>query len=601
MTIKLTGISGAGGLADGEAFVLEHEVVPRPRMLVAHGLQIPEEVARLRWAMHSASQEVAEIRRRLSSDLGEEALAILDAHVEMLSDEWLRERAVAEIRERGFTAEWAFGRALQGLRERLSTSADKHFRSRVEDVEAVEQRVLRRLRDKAQSGLLDVPEGCVLVTRDLSAADAAQVTKSGIRALVTELGGRTSHTAVIARAAGIPAVVGIADLVEVLSTGDELLVDGGRGEVVVRPSAADRQEHAARLREQQVAERSALARTRLPATTAEGFPIAIRANIQSASCVDLAIDKGARGVGLMRTEFLFLSRQTLPEEEEQYAAYRAVAEGVAPASVTIRTLDLGGDKMPASMHFGKEPNRALGLRGVRFSLKHRDLFMTQLRAILRASAHGKVRVALPMVSGLAEVTQSLAAIHEARKQLRAKGMEVAEDVPVGVMVEVPSAALIADGLAEVVSFISIGTNDLIQYSLAIDRANEQVAYLYDPLHPAVLRMIMGVVRAGDGAGIPVALCGEMAGDPRCIPVLLGLGLRELSMNALAIPGAKEAIRSTPLRQARQLVGELLTLDSSEEIHARLAAADWYAERWPVSGQIPEEPAGVAEGQRGMSS
>ncbi len=569
MPLDLTGIGASPGIAIARAYVLDRARVPMPRPLVSHGLQIPAEAARFRWAVHMAREELSAIRAELASESDEESLGILDAHIELIGDTIVVDETLHRIEHRGMAAEWAYVEALQHFRDQLAGAEDEYLKHRATDLEFIEQRVLRHLGQHVQATVLDVPDDHIVIAHDLSPADTAQLDRSAIRGFVTAVGGRTSHTAIVARSRGIPAVVGVNDITDLVTTGTTIIIDGRRGEVVVDPGADD----IARYQRQQAryrrAEVVALAHAGRPATTTSGATIAIRANIQSSDGVQLALHQGAEGIGLFRTEFLFMNRDQVPNEEEQYRIYCDAAREAAPYAVTIRSLDVGGDKLPAPFRHTDEDNRALGLRGIRFSLRHDELFRTQLRAILRASTAGKVRLVLPMVCCLEELTRTREILAELRAELLAAGHPVAPELPVGVMIEVPAAATLADVFADHADFLSVGTNDLIQYTLAIDRSNEQVAYLYQPLHPAVLRVIRSVVQAGSRHRTPVMVCGEMAGEPTCAPVLIGLGVRELSMNALAIPAIKETVRCWSLADAEPLAHGLCQLSSYQEVAARL--------------------------------
>ncbi len=457
---------------------------------------------------------------------------------------------------------------------------DEYLRERALDVHFVGERVLRILLGvSSEKKIYQIPASSILVSHDLSPADAAQLKRESVLAIATDMGGRTSHSAIMSRSLKIPAVTGLEKICKLVKTGDTIIVDGSTGLVILNPDA----EMIFRYRQRQELLRnyhqSLLAFGRLPAVTRDGGrEIRILANIELVDEVDIAIAHGCEGIGLFRTEYLFLGREDLPSEEEQFEAYRAVLALNKPYPVTIRTLDIGGDKIASSLNLPQETNPAMGLRAIRLCLNLKDLFKTQLKAILRAAHYGNCRLLVPMVSSITEVHDTKKLLQEVRSELASEGIPFGEDVKFGILVEVPAAVAIADLLAREVDFFSIGTNDLIQYSLAIDRLNEHVNYLYDTLHPAVLRLIRQVVNAGQAYGVSVAMCGEMAGDPVNVPILIGLGIDELSMNALSIPLVKKLIRSISYDDCLELTHQAFQMQAAQEIHDFLEK--WIFERFP---------------------
>jgi phosphotransferase system enzyme I (PtsI) len=481
----------------------------------------------------------------------------------ILQDSMVREATIDRILNERINAEWALKKSFEAIGKIFQQIDDDYIKNRIDDVEMVTERVLRSLSGKAQGSLSKIDERVIIVAHDLSPADTAELNTSKVMGFVTDVGGRTSHTSIMAQALEIPAVVGLQMVTSLVEDGSLLIVDGNAGLVIIDPD----DELIIHYQEKQIEHekyRSRMARiSHLPAETLDGYRIAIKANIEFLEEVAAVRDYGADGIGLYRTEFHYLRSKGLPSEEELFEDYREVAEIIAPNPVTIRTLDLGGDKFASEM--SKEMNPAMGLRAIRFCLREPEIFKSQLRAILRASAFGQVQLMFPMISGLQEVLDAKEILWQVKNELDREKIHYDPDIKVGIMIEVPSAVTMADALANFVDFFSIGTNDLIQYALAIDRINEHVAYMYQPFHPAILRMIQQVVNAANKAGITVSLCGEMAGDPLCVSILLGLGLNDLSMNARTIPIIKKVIRALSLGQAREDFRNVIRLTTAKEV------------------------------------
>jgi phosphotransferase system enzyme I (PtsI) len=534
--------------------------------------EVPAEIERLENAVVETRREVQDFQRRLEETIGTRDAAIFEVHQLILEDPALLGESSRRIREQRVNADAAFGDVAREYTEMLGALDDPFFRERAADIRDVTQRVLRRLTGGAPShGPPLLTEPMVIVSHDLSPSLTAQLDRSRVLGFATDVGSQTSHTAILAKSLGIPAVVGLHEISRLVTAGQPVLLDGHTGAVFLNPT------------DQTLFEYGQLARRRLeledrlkeirdePAVTLDGTRIILSANLELAEDVPAVRESGAEGVGLFRTEYLFLRRDGLPDEEAQYEAYRAVAEAVRPDSVIVRTLDIGGDKFSPHLEMPKEVNPFLGWRAIRFCLHRQDLFRIQLRAILRASAHGSVKLMYPMVSGVGEVIQANALIADCKAELLREGRSFDPDLQVGAMIEIPSAVLVADHLARQVQFFSIGTNDLIQYSLAIDRLNDRIAHLYEPTHPAVLHSIHLTVQAARRHGLWTGVCGEMAADPVMVPLLIGLGVDELSVTPACVPRIKHFVRRCRQSEARDLVEWALTQPTGAEILSRSEA------------------------------
>ncbi|MGQ0501237.1 MAG: phosphoenolpyruvate--protein phosphotransferase [Panacagrimonas sp.] len=559
MSLWLAGI----GVSRGIAIACVHKVhggdVEIPEYAIAPD-DVEQEVARFRGAQQQALQQLHEVRSRIPPGTPGDIAAFIDTHLLMLADRSLTDATVTSIRQLGVNAEAALRRARDGLVAVFEQMEDPYLRTRRDDVEHVVGRVLRVL-TRTERVLPEADakqaEPVIVVADDITPADIILLSQQAVVAFVTEYGGPLSHTAILARSLGIPAVVGLHNARRLLRDGDAVILDGESGQVLVDPDAIALT-HFRRKQAQQAQDRERLHLMRdEPAESRDGVGIRLLANIELPEDARLAAAHGADGVGLYRTEFLFMNRPTAPGEDEQYEAYSRVVAAVR-GPITIRTLDLGADKrVDSSQRLGPTPNNpALGLRAIRLCLKEPGLFRVQLRALLRASAHGQVKILLPMISSMSELRQARSLIAQCRAELLGEGAAMAERVPVGIMIEVPAAAIAAPLLADEADFFSIGTNDLIQYTLAIDRVDDEVNYLYDPLHPAVLRLLRTTIDAGVQAGIPVGMCGEMAGDVRYTRLLLGLGLREFSMHPASILEVKRAMRGAAVGELRDQVDRL---------------------------------------------
>jgi phosphoenolpyruvate-protein phosphotransferase (PTS system enzyme I) len=566
----LRGIAGSPGVVLGTAVVLGARRSTHPHRLVAQE-EIDGEIARFEAAVEHAQQDLRDMAAKVGDRRAE--TSILEAYGLMVSDETLGDAVRGHIREGRKCAEWAVGAAIETLSAKLAAVSDPYLRERSHDIEFVGERLLRAFPGAGADEAIPRIEGpAIIVAHDLSPAATAGMVDEPVVGFVTEVGTRTSHTAIMARALEIPCVVGVNDALGRIATGDRLIVDGLRGIVVVRPAPAQLDEAHARS-ERYVALAKELQGSRgLATATKDGVPVTLRANVELPAEAILARDQGAEGIGLYRTEFLYIDRASPPTEEEQFEIFRAVVETMRPNPVVLRTFDIGGDKFVSTFQVPPEMNPMLGLRAVRLALSRPDVFLEQLRAMVRASAHGNVRIMVPMVASLGELRQVRALLAEAQADVRARGQPCAAEIPLGVMIEVPAAAVMVDLFAQEAAFLSLGTNDLIQYTLAVDRTSRSLAYLASPFDPAILRLIAGVLRAGEEWDCPVSICGAMASDPLAALLLLGLGLRDFSMEAAAIPEIKEAIRRVTLAEAEGVAAEVIRFHTAEEVEHGVAAA-----------------------------
>ncbi len=561
--VSFQGIGASPGVAVGHAYVLDTRRV-RTQKLKLKASEVDAEVLRFKTAIELSDSQFEDLKKKLGAE-GEEHGLILEAHRMMLHDPMFIVEVTRLIKEDHINAEWAVRRVGKRLRHQFDNLDDEYFRERKSDIEFVADRLVRNLMGEVVDQELEVPPHAIVCAHDISPADAAMLVRSGsIGAFVTDLGGQTSHTAIVARAREVPAVLGLGKAAEQIRNGDMVAVDGSRGLVLVNPSESQLALFRETMRRQMMSEQAALRGAELPATTSDGVRVHLNGNMEFPEEIPSLLAHGAEGIGLYRTEFLFLNRNTPPTEEEHFESYKQVLQAMGDRPVTIRTLDLGGDKVPGKKP-EKEMNPALGLRAIRYCLSHRDMFRVQLRALLRASAYGNLRVMFPLISSISELREARSELEVCRSELSREGQPVGKRFPIGIMVETPSAAWIADRLAMEADFFSIGTNDLIQYSLAIDRQNRDVAYLYRPLHLAILRSLDAIISAAKRAKIPVAMCGEMAGDATLTIVLLALGLEEFSMTAGQIHSVKEVIRRVSRAEAVQVLNQAMGYSSAEEI------------------------------------
>jgi phosphoenolpyruvate-protein phosphotransferase (PTS system enzyme I) len=562
---RLVGVGASPGIAIGVAHVLSSRLDIHERRISVE--QVEPEILRFERALSETDAQLARIQAQIAEREGDDhQYRILEAHRLMLSDVHLVEQARRLIRDEKTSAEWAVRKALNQIQAVFERIEDPYFRDRKSDVALVGERLLRTLVGTNDStSAEEAPKGSIAIAHELSPADAAQLGRAEAAGFCTEGGGRTSHTAIVARALGLPYVVGVEGLGHKVWSGMTMVIDGLRGEVILDPDADALRRYEARSDVHRKRAHRLAAIRDVVSQTQDGTAVHLAANIEMLEEIPIAADLGAESVGLFRTEFLYLERNELPSEDEQHAHAVAALKSVGGRPITFRTLDLGGDKLPPSVRMPVGTNPAMGLRSIRYSLWRTDVFRIQLRALYRAGAVGPMQILFPLISGVAELRQAKALCEEVRHELAREGIAHAPHVPLGVMIETPSAALIADLLAAECDFLSIGTNDLIQYTLAADRDDEHVGYLYHPLHPAILRALRQTVVGAAKAGKPVAMCGDMAGDPILAWVLMGLGLRNLSMAPRQIPVVKSIIRSTQMEDAERLLAQALTMSTETEV------------------------------------
>ncbi len=577
MNKSIQGIGASPGIIIGKAYLIERSTVRLPQKGIVPD-QVEEEVKRFLKAIEDSRNQLMEIKEKILDPEVRRHSFILDVHLMILDDQMLIQDTVDRIRKKKVNAEWGLDLTLEKLDMAFKVIDDEYLRERRSDLHYVSSRIFRNLLGKRHDDITRIKGKVIVVAHDLSPADTLQMNLKHVAGFITDIGGKVSHTAILSRSLGITAVVGLEVATTLINGGDLLIIDGETGEVVINPTEEVSQSFIERKRRSRSMERGVLRYASLQAETRDGVQIRLQANIEMVGEVSSVKMHGGEGIGLFRTEILYLNRNDLPKEEEHFQTYRRLAEEISPASATIRTLDIGGDKFLSNYSKGNEMNPAMGLRAIRFSIKETDIFKTQLRGILRASAYGKLRILLPMISGVEEIRQTKVILEEVTKSLIRAKIPFDRDIRIGAMIEIPSASVIADILAREVDFFSIGTNDLIQYALAIDRINEHVSYLYKPLHPAVLRIIRGIVQSAHEAGIPVAICGEMAADPAHAIVLLGLGLDEFSMTPVSIPKVKKIFRMLRFEETRSLVEQLFRFQTASEIDRHVRK--WMRERLP---------------------
>lgn len=559
----LVGIGVSPGIAIGEVSLFDQR--PQVNQALIEITEVDAELLRFQQAVERAQEQLEKIKQTVSRQPHlREHLYILDTHLLILEDEMLVGGTEKAIRAQ-MNAEGALTQVLEQLRALFDNIEDEYLRERRSDVDAVGDRLLRILSGVGERSIKEIGRDSLVVAHNLSPAETIQMDRSHILGFVTDKGGRTSHTAILARSLSIPAVVGLESVTSMVSERLPAIIDGSSGVVILNPSEKTFAEYLERQKSYEALERELDEYLDLPAVSTDLVHIALRANLEIANDIEPAKKHAAEGVGLYRTEFLYLGRSEPPDEEEQYQSYCDILRQVGDQSVTIRTLDIGGDKFVPELNLEDESNPAMGLRAIRFSLYEEHLFRIQLRAILRASSCGRVRIMFPMISGVAEIRACKRIIYEIQAQLDQEGIGYDPDLPIGIMVETPSAVMIASLLAREVDFFSVGTNDLIQYFLAVDRGNEHVAYLYDPLHPAILRALKATCDAAKEAGIGVCICGEMAGESLYTMILVGLGFHELSMNYGCIPRVKRVLRQISKQEGEALVEKLLLLSTSKEV------------------------------------
>lgn len=570
LTHELRGLAGSAGFAIGNAIIVDQERSGVVRRRI-HKHTADDEMARFDRAVEEAARSLREVAARAHPRAAESS--ILEAYVLMVEDETLREDVERRVRIDLQCAEWALRSSVVDMGDQLRTSDDPYLMERSHDFEFVGDRILGALsgRSRPLGGIPLGHEPGIIVARDLSPAETATLTKERVLGIVTELGTRTSHTAILARALEIPAVVGVKHLRQRVAHGDRLIVDGVHGKVTLLPNDAQLVDAKERSKRYYAMASGLRAARDQPARTKCGVPVTLKGNIELSLEASIALDHGARGIGLYRTEFLYVDRHELPSEEEQYTTYRKVVETVAPLPVTLRTFDIGGDKFASVFQVPPDMNPALGLRAVRLGLERPHVFKVQLRAMVRASAHGSVRIMVPMVASLNELRAVRKLLNEAVQEVDAAGQPRAEYLPLGAMIEVPAAAILAEEFAREAEFLSIGTNDLVQYTMAVDRSSRDLTHLASFFDPAILRLIKNVIQAGNFRQRPVIVCGAMASDPLAAILLVGMGLRELSMEANAIPEVKEALARVTLEEAKDAAATAFEASTADEVQAGVVA------------------------------
>ncbi len=566
----LKGLGVSSGIAIGKVHLLERGRIHVEKYSVKED-QTDKEIDKFQKAIQSAVADLSSIKENIPDDDIRRHAFIIDAHILMLQDQYFLKEVVDTIKSKRVNAEWALDIVVSKFASSFEKVTDPYLRERGQDLDYVYQRLVRIMVNKEPSALYErsIRGKAIIVAHDLSPADTIQINLNRTSGFVTNVGGRTSHTSIVARALEIPAVVGLGNITAIAKDGDMVIIDGDEGVVIVNPDKDLQKEYLAKQSHLSAQRKEFLRLGKLRAETQDGFKVRVGANIELLAEMDIVERYGAEGVGLYRTEYIYLSSKTLPTEMDHYHIYRKLAENRKVKYTTIRTLDIGGDKFASTIEVAKEINPAMGLRAIRLCIKEVGLFKAQLRGILRASAHGPLKILFPMISGMEEVKKAKAVLNECMDELRHEGAPFDEHIQIGIMIEVPSTCMITDLLAGEVDFFSIGTNDLIQYTLAIDRVNEYVSYLYEPLHPAVLRMVKKTVEDAHAHNIEVAICGEMAGEPLYVPIMLGLDIDELSMNAYSIPRVKKIIRGLRHSYCKNIMAEILAKDSPKESEAFL--------------------------------
>jgi phosphoenolpyruvate-protein phosphotransferase (PTS system enzyme I) len=559
------GVGVSPGIAIGRAVIIEKRVASVYRVPI-RAEEVEPEISRFMESLDKTRDELLVLKQKVSRSMGEEYASIFEAHAMIVSDPSFADKVAQKIENEQVNAEWALAEVQEELQARFASFDDDYLRERVADVKDVAERLLVNLQGVAHHDLSEINHDVVIIADDLTPSDTIHFNRRPIVGFATETGGRTSHTSIIAKSLFMPAVIGVPRLTRIVDNDEMVIVDGYEGTVIISPTDALIAEYQGRVTRHEEAELKLLENRDLEAITRDQHKVTLQANIELIQELVDADRFGAEGIGLYRSEFLYIATSPdLPTEEEHFEIYRTLAESTEPNWCVIRTFDLGGKKLAREVMGSDEDNPVLGLRALRLCMRHRDMFKTQLRALLRASAYGKIKIMFPLVSGVQELRQVKTLVRELQLELAEQGVAYNKELQIGIMIEVPSAAVIADLLATEADFFAIGTNDLIQYSLAIDRGNENVSYLYEPLHPALLRLIKGVIDAGKRAGIPVSLCGEMASDPIYAILLLGLGLEIFSMNPSSIPVIKNVIRSVRYRDCRKIAEAALQKKTAQEI------------------------------------
>jgi phosphotransferase system enzyme I (PtsI) len=560
----LKGIAAAPGISIGKAFLLDSQEFVIQKKEVSEA-ELSNEIARFESALIKTRQEIVEIQKKIAEEMGADHAEIFNAHLLVLEDRMLIEEVIVHLKKEKLSVEYIFMNVLKKYMNVFSKIDDEYLKERIVDIGDVGKRVLKNLLGKQFESIEAQEEPVIIVAYNLSPSDTVTLHKKNVMGFITDVGGRTSHTAIIARALEMPAIVGLEDATKKIKNEDLLIVDGSEGVVFINPEKQTLKKYTEQKKKIDEFHKQLLKLRNLPSETLDGRRIELSANIEFPEEIPSLLHYGCDGIGLYRTEYFYLNRTDVPGEEEQFKAYKYAAQKMKPHSVVIRTLDVGGDKLVSQLGIPKEMNPFLGWRAIRFCLARPEIFKVQLRAILRASNYGKLKMMYPMISGIEELKEANSLLKDVRLELKKKKIGFDENMEVGAMIEIPSAAMTCDVLAREVNFFSIGTNDLIQYSLAVDRSNEKIAYLYEPAHPAVLRLIKNIIDVAHGNGIWVGMCGEMAGEPHFALLLLGMGLDEFSVSPMSVPIIKNVIRSVRLDQMQELAKEALKLPSGKQI------------------------------------
>lgn len=568
--IRIQGTSICTGIAIGKPFLFLFGEEHVPEFMIQRE-EVSQEIERYRQALSKSKGEIKNLQKQLELDGAHEGVLILDTHLQIMKDDLITGYLEKQIQSTQKNAEYVFQVIMNDYEKQFSHLSDQVFRERIKDVQDISKRIMRNLKKSATISFADIPHHSIVFSSDLAPSEAAEAHQSRVGAFVTEFGGETSHAAIIARSKGIP-YVSCVDIQNLSLSKDQwVIVDGRKGEIILNPTEKTLSTYRSMQYQLESHLQNLNQRGALNAETPDGYQVRLSANLEHVSEVEEVHRFGADGVGLFRSEYICLSEGKFPSEEKQYQIYLSLIEQLKGLNLTIRTFDIGGDKGKHFFPF-EEPNPFLGCRAIRYLLKHPEVLKTQLRAILRAALHGPVRLLLPMVSEIFELLEAKFYLEEAKQQLKEKGLPYCEEIQVGCMIEVPSAAMTCDELAKHCDFLSIGTNDLIQYSLAVDRGNQAMSYLYNPAHPSVIRLIQMIVQEANRNGIPVSVCGELAADPRFTALLLGLGVHELSCSVRFLPIVKNAIRKTRILSAYALADEILRMSTAKEIQARISQA-----------------------------
>lgn len=559
------GIPVSKGVTIGKVYLLDRSKI----CILRHKLpteEIPQEIERFNKAIQESKSQIQSLKQR-AQKVDDKYAIILDTYILLLEDDILVKDTVENIKKESLNAEWALTQTLNKFNNLFDNINDEYLKGKKDDLDLVVNRIIRNLTGHEQESLSEIEEPVVIVAHALSPSDTLSMNRKSILGFATEAGGKTSHVGIMASAFGIPAVVGVRGLTGRVNTGDSIIIDGIDGMVIVNPSEKEFNHYLKKQQNYQYYERKLLEDIKLKAKTKDGHEVTLLANIESSFEIKSVIDFGAEGVGLYRTEYLYMGRNSFPDEEELFEDFKKIVKGMDPHPVVIRTLDVGGDKILRKQQNDGEDNPALGLRGIRMSLVYPEMFLSQLKGILRSSLYGKVKILYPMVSFVDEIIAANKFLEQAKQELKAAGIPFDEDIEIGAMIETPAAALCVEDILKVVDFLSIGTNDLIQYVLAVDRINESVAHLYQPLHPSVLKLLKNIFKAANEAAKKVSICGELGGDPLMTPLVLGLGkVDELSMDPHSIPKVKKIIRSINMADAKKIADRVLQLTSAEEIN-----------------------------------